>query len=57
MRAKESEKRDWKQVIKKGIEDTSMTLKKHANKVSNHIRQWWRGKKITNSKKGGKTEL
>jgi len=57
LRAKESGKRDWKQMVKKGIEDASMTLKKHANKVSNHIRQWWRGKRRTNSKKGGKTEL
>ncbi|KAK7379938.1 hypothetical protein VNO78_32202 [Psophocarpus tetragonolobus] len=57
LRAKESGKRDWRQMIKKGIEDTSMTLKKHANKVSNHIRQWWRGKKTTTSKKRLKTEL
>ncbi|KAL2321373.1 hypothetical protein Fmac_030342 [Flemingia macrophylla] len=57
LRAKESGKKDWKQMIKKRIEDTSMTLKKHANKVSSHVRQWWKGKKRTTSKKGGKTEL
>ncbi|XP_027359064.1 nucleophosmin [Abrus precatorius] len=59
LRAEESGKKDWKQMIKKGIEDTSMTLKKHANKVSNHIRQWWRGKTTTSKKgpKAGKTEL
>jgi len=57
LKEKESGKRDWKQVIKRRIEDTSMTLKKQANKYSSHIRQWWRGKKTTISKKGVKTEL
>ncbi|QCD83607.1 hypothetical protein DEO72_LG2g3953 [Vigna unguiculata] len=57
LKEKESGKRDWKQVIKKRIEDTSMTLKKQANKYSSHIRHWWRGKKTTTSKKRVKTEL
>ncbi|KAJ1421067.1 Saposin B type domain [Sesbania bispinosa] len=57
LRGKES---DWKQKIRKGIADTSMTLKKHANSISKNIRQWWRGKKTTTSKKSskaGKSEL
>lgn len=47
-------------MIKKGIADASVTVKKHANKVSNQIRRWWRGKKTTSSKKSpnaGKSEL
>ncbi|KAI4350715.1 hypothetical protein L6164_005144 [Bauhinia variegata] len=55
LREKEKGKSDWQQKIRKGIADTSMTLKKHANRVSNRIRQWWRGKKTTSSKKGKKT--
>ncbi|XP_019447990.1 PREDICTED: nucleophosmin isoform X2 [Lupinus angustifolius] len=60
LREKESRKGDWKQVVRKGIADTSATLKKHADRVSNQIRKWWRGKKTTTSKKGskaGKSEL
>ncbi|KAF7819719.1 Pollen-specific protein SF21 [Senna tora] len=55
LRGKESGKSDWKQKMKKGISDTAMTLKRHANKVSNQLRQWWRRKKIASSKKGPKT--
>ncbi|XP_061352655.1 uncharacterized protein LOC133297505 [Gastrolobium bilobum] len=54
LREKESGKSDWKQMIRKGIVDTSMTLKKHANKVSNRMRQWWKAKK---GPKAGKSEL
>ncbi|KAF1886657.1 hypothetical protein Lal_00045891 [Lupinus albus] len=54
LREKESGKGDLKQVIKKGISDTSATLKKHADKVFNWIRKWWRRKKTTTSKKGSK---
>nr|AFK41679.1 unknown [Lotus japonicus] len=60
LRDKESGKSDWKQLIKKGITDTSMTLKKHANRISNHVQKWWKGKKSTTSKKSpkaGKSEL
>ncbi|KAK7272754.1 hypothetical protein RJT34_29574 [Clitoria ternatea] len=59
LKAKESGKRDWKQMIKKGIEDTSMTLKKHANTVTNRIQHWWKAKTTTSKKapKTGKTEL
>ncbi|OIW15730.1 hypothetical protein TanjilG_04265 [Lupinus angustifolius] len=54
LREKESGKGDWKQVIIKGIADTSTTLKKHADRVSNRIRKWWQGKKTTTTKKGSK---
>ncbi|AES77099.1 putative saposin B type domain-containing protein [Medicago truncatula] len=57
LKSKENEKGDWKQKIRKGIVDTSTTLKKHATKVSNHIQRWWKGKKTTSSKKNSKSEL
>ncbi|PNY16415.1 nucleophosmin-like protein [Trifolium pratense] len=59
LRSKENEKGDWKQKIRKGIVDTSTTLKKHATKVSNRIQRWWKGKKTTSSKssKSSKSEL
>ncbi|XP_054790612.1 uncharacterized protein LOC129296039 [Prosopis cineraria] len=54
LREKESGS-DWKQKLRKGISDSAMTLKQHADRVSNHLRQWWRGKKAGTSKKGQKT--
>jgi hypothetical protein len=57
LRSKENEKGDWKQKIRKGIVDTSATLKKHATKVSSRIQRWWKGKKTTSSKKSSKSEL
>ncbi|EXB38813.1 hypothetical protein L484_027246 [Morus notabilis] len=57
LREKESSKDDWKQKITKGIRKTGDTLKKHADKVSNHVRQWWRRIKKTSSKKSSKKEL
>ncbi|XP_054785618.1 uncharacterized protein LOC129292121 [Prosopis cineraria] len=56
LRDKDGPKNYWKQKLRKGFAEASMTLKKHANKVSNRIRPWWRGKKTTSSKKG-KSEL
>ncbi|KAI9119030.1 hypothetical protein K1719_009705 [Acacia pycnantha] len=54
LREKESGS-DWKQKLRKGISDGAMTLKRHANRVSNQLRQWWRGKKAGTTKKGQKT--
>uniref|UniRef100_A0A803P2X6 Saposin B-type domain-containing protein n=1 Tax=Cannabis sativa TaxID=3483 RepID=A0A803P2X6_CANSA len=54
LREKESSKGDWKQKITKEITKTSETLKKHANKVSNHVRQWWRRFKKPSPKKSSK---
>nr|GMD55821.1 pentatricopeptide repeat-containing protein At2g15690-like [Ipomoea batatas] len=36
---------DWKQKIRKGIEDAGEAVKKHATKVSNQFSKWWRAKK------------
>ncbi|RYR12573.1 hypothetical protein Ahy_B04g070055 isoform D [Arachis hypogaea] len=59
LREKEKGKSDWKQTIRKGITDTTVTLKKHADRVSNRLRQWWRAKKTSSKKgtKGAKSEL
>ncbi|KAL3363257.1 hypothetical protein AABB24_012514 [Solanum stoloniferum] len=56
---KESKKNDWKQRITKGIQDTSETLKNHANRVSHRMRKWWGTKKAQwkKSSKTGKGEL
>ncbi|XWS17378.1 hypothetical protein CRYUN_Cryun33cG0062400 [Craigia yunnanensis] len=56
LREKASRKGDWKQRIRKGIKNANKTLKKHANKVSNRIRRWWRGIKAARSK-ASKAEL
>lgn len=53
LRAEESTKPDWKHTVTKGIKETGQALKRHASRVSNQIRQWWRGK-ITSSKKNSK---
>lgn len=42
MREKEGKGRDWKQKVTQNIKTTGEVLKRHANKVSNRIRQWWR---------------
>lgn len=60
LRDKENTKSGLKQKITHGIIKTKDTLKKHANKVSNWLRQRWRGLKKTASKKStkaGKAEL
>ncbi|XP_050375260.1 uncharacterized protein LOC126792823 [Argentina anserina] len=51
LREKESTKTDVKQKITHGIMKTKDTLKKHANRVSNWLRQRWRGLKQAASKK------
>lgn len=59
LRKKESTKGDWRQKITKGITNVRDSLKKHAYKVSNRARQWWRRKKTAGSKnlKGSKSDL
>lgn len=59
IKEKESKKNDWKQRITKGIQDTSETLKNHANRVSHRMRKWWGTKKAQwkKSSKTGKGEL
>ncbi|KAK6784416.1 hypothetical protein RDI58_017871 [Solanum bulbocastanum] len=59
IKEKESKKNDWKQRITKGIQDTSETLKNHANRVSHRMRKWWGTKKAQwkQSSKTGKGEL
>ncbi|CAN4092562.1 unnamed protein product [Withania somnifera] len=56
---KQSKKNDWKQRITKGIQDTSETLKNHANRISHRMRKWWGAKKAQwkKSSKTGKGEL
>ncbi|XP_050220296.1 uncharacterized protein LOC126670578 [Mercurialis annua] len=55
MKEKEKGKNDWQQKLTKGIKSTSQTLKRHANKVSNRMRQWWKGMKATYTSKNSKT--
>uniref|UniRef100_A0A5B7A235 Saposin B-type domain-containing protein n=2 Tax=Davidia involucrata TaxID=16924 RepID=A0A5B7A235_DAVIN len=55
LREKESTKSDWKQRIKRGILDSGEALRRHANRVSYRIRQWWRGKKAGLKKKNSKS--
>lgn len=55
LREKKKGESDWKQKLRKGISQGAITLKKHANRISNHLRQWWRGKQAGTSKKGKKT--
>ncbi|XP_075473806.1 uncharacterized protein LOC142504845 [Primulina tabacum] len=59
LRDKDAKKYDWKEHITKGAMDVSQKLKGHANRVSNRIRQWWKGTKTNWKKnsKSGKTEL
>ncbi|KAK4602703.1 hypothetical protein RGQ29_011632 [Quercus rubra] len=59
LRQKESSKGDWKQKITTGITHARDSLKKHAYKVSNRVRQWWKVKKTAGSKnlKNSKSDL
>lgn len=59
LREKESKKDDWKHKITEGITHGRDLLKKHAYKVSNRVRQWWRRKKTAGStnSKASKSEL
>ncbi|XP_044480080.1 uncharacterized protein LOC123206875 [Mangifera indica] len=56
LREKGSKNIGWKERISNGIKNTREVLKRHANKYSNQIRQWWRRTKAEKSK-GGKAEL
>ncbi|KAM7509645.1 hypothetical protein LguiA_020098 [Lonicera macranthoides] len=59
LREKESGKSEWKEKLGKGILDASETVKRHANKVSHRIHQWWKGMKASLKKpsKSSKGEL
>jgi hypothetical protein len=60
LREKESKKDDWKEKIGKGIYDASETVKRHAHKVSNRVRRWWKSSKSsthTKTSKSTKAEL
>ncbi|XP_075509712.1 uncharacterized protein LOC142546091 isoform X2 [Primulina tabacum] len=59
LRDKDAKKYDWKEQITRGAMDVSQTLKGHANRVSNRIRQWWKGTKTNWKKKSksGRAEL
>lgn len=59
IKEKESKNIDWKQRIRKGIQDTSEILKNHANRISHRMRKWWGAKKAQwkKSSKNGKGEL
>ncbi|OVA11776.1 Saposin B [Macleaya cordata] len=60
LREKETATEDWVKKITKRVSDTGAALKRHANKVSGRIQQWWRKRKTTSSKKsskGSKTDL
>ncbi|CAN1159884.1 hypothetical protein LINPERPRIM_LOCUS22024 [Linum perenne] len=59
-------KEDWKQKVTKQVVTTGDTLKKHAQRVSNRVRQWWKGIKAgvhakkktkTTTSRTGKSEL
>ncbi|KAK6928811.1 hypothetical protein RJ641_005016 [Dillenia turbinata] len=51
LREKERKTVDWNQKITKGVKDAGQALKKHAQKTSNWIGQWWRKTKAAYSLK------
>ncbi|XP_023531313.1 uncharacterized protein LOC111793593 [Cucurbita pepo subsp. pepo] len=59
LREKESKKSDWKNRITKGVSKAGEAIKKHAYRVSNKVRQWWRAKSrgFKSSKPAAKQEL
>lgn len=60
MKDKESKTDDWKQKMTKGVKDIGETLKRHAYKISNRMRQWWKRVKAERTNKNlntGKLEL
>ncbi|KAF5481891.1 hypothetical protein F2P56_002503 [Juglans regia] len=59
LREKKNTKVDWRQKITKGITDARDSLKKHAYKVNNRVRKWWREMKTAGSKnsKSSKSDL
>ncbi|KDP33741.1 hypothetical protein JCGZ_07312 [Jatropha curcas] len=59
LREKESGKDDWQQKVTKGIKTSVETLKRHADKVSNRLRRWWKEIKASGTKnsKATKAEL
>ncbi|KAI8565428.1 hypothetical protein RHMOL_Rhmol03G0258300 [Rhododendron molle] len=48
-------KSDWKQIITKKVVDTGEALKQHANKVTDRIQKWWKGKKASLKRKNSKS--
>eukprot|EP00262_Sarcandra_glabra_P006822 TRINITY_DN19377_c0_g1_i1.p1 TRINITY_DN19377_c0_g1~~TRINITY_DN19377_c0_g1_i1.p1 ORF type:complete len:299 (+),score=72.80 TRINITY_DN19377_c0_g1_i1:139-1035(+) len=45
-REKESSKEDWKEKVMKRIINTGAAMRKHANKASHQIKEWWSRKKV-----------
>ncbi|KAL1210633.1 hypothetical protein V5N11_006949 [Cardamine amara subsp. amara] len=59
LKEKESKKEEWKKTITKEFKKKGEVLKRHAQKVSNKVRRWWKGLRSSSSKKpkSGKSEL
>ncbi|CAN8230076.1 unnamed protein product [Cochlearia groenlandica] len=56
LKEENSKNGEWKKTITKEIKKKSEALKRHAQKVSNRVRRWWKGLKSSSSKKA-KSEL
>ncbi|CAA7027520.1 unnamed protein product [Microthlaspi erraticum] len=56
LKEKESKKEEWKETITKEFKKRGEGLKRHAQKVSNQVRRWWKGVGSKKSK-SGKSEL
>ncbi|KAF8087250.1 hypothetical protein N665_0593s0012 [Sinapis alba] len=54
-----SKKEEWKKIISKELKKKGEVLKRHAQKVSNWVRRWWKrvGSSSSKKPKPGKTEL
>ncbi|XP_010541027.1 PREDICTED: uncharacterized protein LOC104814605 [Tarenaya hassleriana] len=57
LREKESKKEGWKKKITKEIKNTGEAVKRHALKVSNRVKRWWRKLRSSSSSKKRKSEL
>ncbi|KAG7545724.1 Saposin B type domain [Arabidopsis suecica] len=59
LKEKESKTEELKKTIAKEFKKKGEVLKKHAQKVSNRVRRWWKGLRTSSSKKSksGKSEL
>jgi hypothetical protein len=56
LKEKESKTEEWKETITKEFKKSGEVLKKHAQKVSNQVRRWWKGV-VSKKSKSGKSEL
>ncbi|KAF2542454.1 hypothetical protein F2Q68_00029267 [Brassica cretica] len=56
---KSSKKEEWKKTITKELKKKGEVLKRHAQKVSNRVRRWWKrvGSSSSKKPKSGKFEL